>query len=48
MREVGGENKGRGYLSLRDKGLPLEREETDVVHWKMTVYKGTGGNPCVS
>lgn len=47
MREVGGENKGRGVFTPGDKGLPLDGEETDVVHWKMAVYKGTG-NPCVS
>ena len=48
---MGGEeegNKGEGnteYLSWRDKGLPLDREETDVAHSKMAVYKGKRGNP---
>ena len=33
-------NQGRG----RSQGLPLDREETDVAHRKMAVYKGTRGN----
>ena len=37
--------RGREYLSQRDKGLPLDREETDVVHRKMAVYKSKMGNP---
>lgn len=28
---------------MGDKGLPLEREETDGVHRKMVVYKGKMG-----
>ena len=31
---------GKGYLSQRDKGLPLDREETGVDHRQMAVYKG--------
>lgn len=31
-------------MSLRDKGLPLYREGTDVVRGEMAVYKGKGGN----
>ena len=27
------------------EGLPLDREETDVAHRKMAVYKGKRGNP---
>lgn len=44
--------KGKGttemeerYLPQRDKGLLLDREETDVAHRQMAVYKGTRGNP---
>ena len=42
MREKRKETKERGqvYLSWRDKGLPLNREEADVAHRKMMVYKG--------
>ena len=42
MREKGkGTNeRGQVYLSGRDKELPLDREETDVAHRKMMVYKG--------
>ena len=32
-------------MSPEDKGLPLDREETDVAHRQMAVYKGKGGNP---
>lgn len=28
-----------------DKGLPLEREETEVTQRQMAVYKGRRGNP---
>ena len=27
-------------MPWRDKGLPLDREETDVAHRQMAVYKG--------
>ena len=30
---------------LKDKGLPQDREERDVAHRKMAVYKGTRGSP---
>lgn len=33
------------YLSSGDKGLLLDREETNVVHRKMVVCGGKGGNP---
>jgi hypothetical protein len=42
------ENKveGAGIFVLDwDTGLPLDREETDVAHRQMAVYKGTRGNP---
>jgi len=45
--EDGGErNKGEGYLTLRDKGLPLDREETELTHGKTVVYKGKGETLC--
>ena len=34
------------YLPQRDKGLSLDREETDVAHRQMTVYKGKGETQC--
>lgn len=45
MRERG-RNKGEGaeYLSWRDEGLPLHREETDMAYRQMEVYKGKEGN----
>lgn len=30
----------------REKGLSLDREETDVAHRKMAVYSGKRGPPC--
>ena len=42
MREKG---KGARDLSSEDKGLPLDREETDVVHRQIEVFNGKGGNP---
>ena len=49
IEEAGEEegNKGEGgkrYLSQWDKGLSLDREETDVAHRQMAVYKGKEGN----
>jgi hypothetical protein len=40
MREKGKGTResGKGHLSWRYKGLPLDREETDVAHRKMEVY----------
>lgn len=37
-----GSEGGKRYLSQRewDKGLPLDREETEVNRRKMAVYKG--------
>ena len=43
------ERKGKGegvVVVLEHKGLPLDREETDVAHRKMVVYKSKG-KPCV-
>ena len=33
----GDKGKGQGYLSRRDKGLPLNREETDRTHRMVVV-----------
>lgn len=41
----GDKGKGTGYLSQRDRGPPLNREETVMAHRQMEVYKGKGGNP---
>lgn len=38
-----GEGK-KGYLPWRDKGLPVDGEETDVVHRQVAVFKGKWGN----
>ena len=32
--------------NMEDKGLSLDRQETDVAHRKMAVYKGKGGTLC--
>ena len=32
-------------MSQKDKGLPLDREETDVAHRQMVVYKVKIGSP---
>jgi hypothetical protein len=32
-------------LSLEDKRLPLDREETDAAHSKMDIYNGIKGTP---
>lgn len=39
-RGWGGREQGR------EKGLSLDREETDVAHRKMAVYSGKRGTPC--
>lgn len=36
---------GEGHLPHKDQGAPLDREETDVTHRKMAVYKGKRENP---
>lgn len=48
MREKGkGTRKswGQGVFVLEDKGLPLDREETDEAYGIMAVYKGTRETP---
>lgn len=47
MREKGKGTRGRGNrcLSQRDKGWPLDREETDVAHGQMAIYQSKRGNP---
>ena len=37
--------RGHGYLSLGDKGLPLDREETDSTQRQMVVYNSKRRNP---
>ena len=34
-----------GVFVSEGEGLPLDREETDVAHRQMVVYKGKRGNP---
>ena len=47
MRERGRkQGKGMGYLSQRDKRLPLDREETDVSHGKFRFIKVKRKTPC--
>lgn len=49
-----GEGEGAGPMERRngylfgggdDKGLPLDRGETDLTHRQMAIYKGKRGNP---
>lgn len=47
--DKGEEVKERGKVFVMggsNKELLLEREETDVAHRQMAVYKGEGGNLC--
>jgi hypothetical protein len=44
VKEKGKGTREEGYLSQRDKGLHLHREETDMAHRKMAIYKDTRGN----
>jgi hypothetical protein len=37
-------DEGEGEGVFEDKGLPLAREETNVAHREMMVYKGKMGN----
>lgn len=37
--------KGKGTRERRNKGLPLDREGTDVARKKMGDCKGKGGSP---
>ena len=32
--------RGQEYLSQRDKGLSLDRQEMDMAHRQMVIYKG--------
>lgn len=43
MKRKGTREWGKG-----DKGLPLGREETVVVHRQMAVYKGKKGKPVLA
>jgi hypothetical protein len=43
---MGTREREQGCLLLeRDKGQPLDGEETEVALGKVEVYKGTRGNP---
>lgn len=46
--EEGGKTKGWGEeaLPMRNEGLPLDSEVTDITQRQMAVYKEKGGNPC--
>jgi hypothetical protein len=48
MRKKGKGAKGKRerYLPQRDKGLPLDKEETDMAHRQMEVYIGKEEIPC--
>jgi len=37
---------GKGYLSHRDKGLPLDREETEVTYRQMALCKRKTESSC--
>lgn len=39
---MGDRERGRDYLSWRDKGLSLDREERDMLYKQMAVYKRKG------
>ena len=47
MREKGKGTRERRkeYLFHKDKGLPLDREKTDMAQRQMAVYKAKRGNP---
>lgn len=41
------QREGEGiFVLVWDKGLPLDREETDVAHRQMAVYKGKRETSC--
>lgn len=42
-KEKGTRERGKGYLSWRDKGLPLVIDEIDVANGQMEVYRGKRG-----
>ena len=45
-RQGEGNKEERVFVSEKDKGLPLDREETDMALRKMAVYKGKGETLC--
>lgn len=45
-RGKGTGERGKGYLSQGNKGVPLDRDETDIAHRQMAFYKGNKGTPC--
>ena len=45
MKSGGRGEEGKGYLPQRDKGLPLDREVTDITNRQVAVYEGRRGNP---
>jgi hypothetical protein len=46
MREKGkGRGRGEDVFASEAQGLPLDREEKDLAHRKIAVYKGKRGNP---
>lgn len=48
-QETKEEREGKGtnerVRGICPRGLPLDREDTDMAHRKITLYKGTRGNP---
>ena len=44
-QETEDEGEGEEVFVLENKGLPRDREGTDVAHRKMAVYKDIRGNP---
>ena len=48
-REEGKETREKKRVLSREGGEkpPLQREETDVAHWKLVNYKGQRGNPVI-
>lgn len=44
-RKAREQKKGERLSVLEDKGLPLDRAETDLAHGKMAAYKSKRGNP---
>ena len=38
------QKRGVGVFVPEDKGQPLDREETDVAHRQIAIYKGKGRN----
>jgi hypothetical protein len=43
-RQGEGNKEERVFVSEKDKGLPLDREETRMAHRQMSVYKGKRGD----